>query len=532
MAWSNIHDEFTIDDIGARLLANLARGIYNHEAVLREYVQNACDAYALLPVIPEHASIQISAEGEDTIAIHDNGIGMDKKDIKACKKIAVSPKADLDGMTGFRGIGIWAGFQACDNLEIVTTKAGNRYRYRLHIDFADILKHVDEDINIKQLLDGRFRIDEDEAPKDDHYTRVKLIGLQGDYRRLTQRQELERIASFNLPCKIDPQFKYVDQINKFLDGLEGYQQYSILVEGGEVFKQFPEDLDPPEFVPLTKDGEEFGRIWYCSGSRSLPTRSFQYRNFRLRIRNFAVGRIGIYDDEDGSGYGLVNVLKLNSRTHLNWHVGEIHITHTEVRPDTPRSGLELDFIARKAIEAIRSFYQDRIVDSRALAEFNTCKAQLDQAEEILSSDGSPDIDRAKSLYAALRAQEDKIRDRSRTDKVKKRLRELLARREHRNTLKRQIAGLAEVISKAGTPVPIAPASRPTASPKPQSPAKPPEPAPSIRTQSATPTDLDYEELLSDVFAAVENKVGVEEELFSEICEAIRDVFKTRGLIDA
>jgi len=180
MSWTHIDDEFTINDIGARLLANLARGIYNHEAVLREYVQNACDAYAALNGAPENEVIRVTIESEDAIAIQDNGIGMNLSDVKASKKIAVSPKSEIEGMTGFRGIGIWAGFQACNQLEVTTTKAGDKHRYRLQIDFADILNHVNEDINIKKLLDGRFRIESDEASKEEHYTRVRLIGLQGD----------------------------------------------------------------------------------------------------------------------------------------------------------------------------------------------------------------------------------------------------------------------------------------------------------------------------------------------------------------
>src|SRR4051812_13765730 len=82
----------------------------------REYVQNACDAYAELDEIPEHASISIRIVSEDTITVQDNGIGMGLKEIKDSKKIAGSPKAGLEGRTGFRGIGIWAGLQACDKL--------------------------------------------------------------------------------------------------------------------------------------------------------------------------------------------------------------------------------------------------------------------------------------------------------------------------------------------------------------------------------------------------------------------------------
>lgn len=376
MPWTQLNDEFTIDDIGARLLANLARGMYTHEGVLREYVQNACDSYQALDTLPEHPTINVRVVDNFTISIQDNGIGMDEAAIKACKKIAVSPKSELDGnMTGFRGIGIWAGFQACDRLEIETTKEGDGSRYRLAIDFAEILEHVHEDINIKELLDDRFRIEADGAPETDHYTNVKLIGLQGEYLKLTDVDELKRIISQNLPCKIDPQFKHATALSQYLHEIEGYQEFPILVEGGEVFQQFPANLKAPRFETLKTNDEEYARCWYCSADRSIPAQDFQYqyRSFRIRIRNFAVGPVGIYDDEDGSAFGIVNKLKLSSRAHLNWHTGAVHITNPDVVPDTPRTALELDALARRAIVAIRGFYEDRITDSRALSQFNTKK---------------------------------------------------------------------------------------------------------------------------------------------------------------
>ncbi len=92
MPWTQLDDEFTIDDIGARLLENLARGMYTHEGVLREYVQNACDSYQELDTLPENPTINVRILDKSTISIQDNGIGMDEAAIKACKKIAVSPQ--------------------------------------------------------------------------------------------------------------------------------------------------------------------------------------------------------------------------------------------------------------------------------------------------------------------------------------------------------------------------------------------------------------------------------------------------------
>jgi len=533
MSWSNIADEFTIDDIGARLLANLARGIYNHEAVLREYVQNACDAYQALGTVPEHEAIHIHIEDEETIAVQDNGIGMNLADVREAKRIAVSSKPEMYGMTGFRGIGIWAGFQACNQLEVVTTKAGDRRRYRLQVDFAEILEHVNENINIKELLDGRFRIQSDSVRPDEHYTRVRLVGLQGDYRKLTERQELERIVSQILPCKVAPKFQFLNQLNEFYDDVEGYQEYSILVEEGEVFKAFPDEVEDFHVTSLIRDGDEYGRVWWCSGHRSLPTRNFEHRSFRLRIRNFAVGGVGIYDDEDGSVYGIVNMKTLRTPSHLNWHVGEIHITNSEIRPDTPRSALELDTMSRRAIEAIRSFYDDRIADSRALSEFNTCRRELEKSEELSEDGDGFDVGQAQELLQKLKEQDERVRSRQPADKVKKRLRELLRRRDYKKRLRKQITLLEQRIPKKPAEPPKEQAGNGRAAgSKSQAGSKGAEQEAGGQPADTTSLLVDFEELLSDVFAAVKSKIGDEDELYPEVCEAIHNVFVEKGLVDA
>jgi hypothetical protein len=43
--WEPMDSEFTINDIGAYLMANLAKGLYTGPEVIREYVQNAVDSY-------------------------------------------------------------------------------------------------------------------------------------------------------------------------------------------------------------------------------------------------------------------------------------------------------------------------------------------------------------------------------------------------------------------------------------------------------------------------------------------------------
>src|SRR5262249_50826895 len=153
------------------------------------------------------------------------------------KKIAVSPKSSAD-FAGFRGIGIWAGFQACAKLELETSKAGDANKYRLEIDFADILSKVDQNIDIKELLDKRFRISVQkiEADKSVHYTSVTLLGLHDDYLRLVNDEEVRKIVSQTLPCQFDPAWSLSSKILKRLTSLDGYKDFQIQVNNVPVYK--------------------------------------------------------------------------------------------------------------------------------------------------------------------------------------------------------------------------------------------------------------------------------------------------------
>ena len=534
MSWSNVQDEFTIDYIGARLLANLARGIYNHEAVLREYVQNARDSYCLLPNIPEHATINIRTTGDSGISIQDNGVGMDEGDIKASKKIAVSPKSNQEGLVGFRGIGIWAGFQACEQLEIDTTKLGDSNRYRLQIDFGDILQHVDEDINIKELLDNRFRIDRMEADQDEHFTIVKLVGLRDDYKRLANQEETSANSkSKRYHVKSIHNLAMESPVTEFIQSLGDDLELCISVDGEEVFKKFPAALQAPQFVNLEHDGEVYARAWFCSHNRSISHRGYEYRNFRLRIQNFAVGRFGIFDDEDGSGFGIYSTRTLNSAAHLNWHVGEIHILHPDIKPDTPRSSLELDTLSRRAIEAVRVFYEDRIADSRALADLNSYNRLIEDIEKNLQQEEPLSDTQVQSFLSKLQKYESGTRGRQPSDKRKRRLREFLSKlsiKRKRRQLLQKLNGIANATqpnehSQRTDPPPSPPSSQ--QSPSPQSPSEP-----SQSEGGATATITDYERLLSEIFTVIQSKIVDDFDLSTELCEGIKNVFETNGLIDA
>jgi hypothetical protein len=413
MSWKTVKDEFTIKDIGAPLLANLSVGIYSHQDVLREYVQNACDAYEAMDQAPDEPDVHISVESGHTLMIQDNGVGMDLESIRACKKIAVSSK-QAGAFTGFRGIGIWAGLQACEKLEVTTSTTGDPKRYKMIFAFDEIYKDVKKNnLDIGELLKDRVHLHEDDGTIAEHFTSVRLIGLKEGYRQLTTPAELRRIVSQLLPCRVDPKYEHAEEVTKFCRGSKGYREYAILIDGEEAFREFPDTEYGFKTEILKRDKVEYARAWYCSGKATLrPDSSNQIRNFRLRVKNFAVGEPGIYSASDGQPYGVSSdYARLQSPIHLQWHCGELHVTNPEVTPNTPRRELEPSRLAINTIELIRAFYGERINDSKDLADFNGIYRRLRAYAEGLQN-GTLGPANIADAIADLQVQEKVVRGQS------------------------------------------------------------------------------------------------------------------------
>ena len=389
--WLPLRDELDWDDVGGRLLANIARGMYSPQGVLREYVQNASDAYKDLESPSEEHKIIISPM-KHSLSIQDFGVGMDDKGIREAKKIAVSTKSDFDDRVGFRGIGIWAGLPACKRLTVDSTKEGHAFRYRLVFDFEGIMGHLDDNINIKELVDPRYRIERHAAKPQEHYTRVTLDGITDGYKQLLDVSELKRIASQVLPSAIDPGFQHHAALTKMLGTWPSYTACHIVINTPdgpeEAYRQFPEDdLEAPaEAILVSDEGVELARAWYCRTKRTslrnvTPT---AVRGFQLRVKNFAVGEVNMFSAEQGYSYNIHEHQELKTSGRLAWFCGEIQITNNDIKPNTPRDDLEREQAARLFIEKLRGFYKDRIVEAGAYSEFNPFRNHLEEAEELVS----------------------------------------------------------------------------------------------------------------------------------------------------
>jgi hypothetical protein len=553
--WEPLSDELDWDDVGGRLLANIARGMYPPQGVLREYVQNATDAYKDLATPSEEHKIIITPT-KHSLSIQDFGVGMDDKGIREAKKIAVSNKSDYDDRVGFRGIGIWAGLPACKKLILDSTKEGDPHRYRLVFDFDDIMRHVDDNINIKALVDPRYRIEQHRAEKHEHYTRVTLEGITDGYKQLLDASELKRIASQVLPAAVDPGFEHHAALMKMLETWPSYSECHIFVQTPtgpeEVFRKFPEDeVEPPvETILVSDEGVELARAWFCRTKKTSlrNVTAPAVRGFPLRVKNFAVGEVNMFSAEQGYSYNIHEHQELKTTSRLAWFCGEIQVTNNDIKPNTPRDDLEREQAARLFIEKLRGFYKDRIVEAGAYSEFNPFRSALEEAEEIIKVAGQGNakkpvnVDQVRNLLNKLSEAPHKAKGES-EDQSKRLFKQLLRQQWFKDRSAKAINSLKKLLP------PPASASGASAKPTGGATTKPTDGHPSgasgaqgkeQKTKAATNAGttngqvsppkqglaLKAEDLVSEIFEVLERSLGDDYEDLPQIEEEIQQVVDT------
>jgi hypothetical protein len=205
--WEPIQSAFTIKDIGAYLMANVASGLYTGSEVIREYVQNAVDSYVEFTAqIPEEPSNEVRVNVSDSsIIIYDQGIGMGEKEVHEAKKIALPTKPQRDPQyVGFRKLGIWSGLAACKKLMIETTKYGEPYKYRMTMNFENIARDLYKPISIDEVLDPNVRIERTREKKEEHYTEIELQDVLQQCKELLDAERLKQVIIDHCPSILLP----------------------------------------------------------------------------------------------------------------------------------------------------------------------------------------------------------------------------------------------------------------------------------------------------------------------------------------
>jgi hypothetical protein len=316
-----------------------------------------------------------------------------------------------------------------------------------------------------------------------------------------------------------------------LNALDSYHEFVVNVQDVEVFRPFPSTVTEPVFETLVVDGEERAFVWYCASQNVRSIKPNDQSKFRIRVRNIGVGGPGLYSQESGLHWGISE--DLSSPELLDWYIGEIHIIDQDVRPNTPRSELELDANARKCIARIRQFYEERITFRRAYSDVNSHVTAVAENIKRVRQNEPPEAEAGRLLkgmakYEAL----SKPQGKKKLEGIEAQKRKILKEREaeepnlakDRHELIQFLEGLQASRSakrgkkdRGGKAAKTAEASWSTAS---------------ATTAPSSIQSADYERLLSEILIAIEKNLRDQDDLAAKLSEAVEDIFKRQGLLVA
>lgn len=386
------------DDIGGELIAILSKGLYTNPLdCLREYAQNGVDARA--------TTITLKITG-NTVMVFDDGVGMGLAELLDAKKFGLSPKSIVQHV-GFRGIGIYSGFDLCRRLVVTSKRAGSAAVFRLFFEFAKMKEQLERErhdpdavrTSLVDLLSAHTTVSRiDDAPDGDHYTTVELRDIQPEHiALLSDRRRLREYLLQNLPIAFAPTFAHGVVIDARLrEMVPGYNPIAVKLQldgqpeetvqkYGPTHKQLAEHAADPDkgkkpqpVLPLSlaqplfrevrnSSGTAVAFYWACLNqerARLEPKEEKpQFEGFIYKVKGFSIG-----DREKLRG--------LFPRPQLYpWFTGEVYVIDPTVVPNAERNDFETS-ASKSALEvAILKDFRDAL---KPAAEKFQAKAKAEE----------------------------------------------------------------------------------------------------------------------------------------------------------
>jgi len=403
-------------EIGGNLISIVTKGLYTNPLdCIREYVQNGVDASA------SEVIIQITG---NSVIVRDNGNGMNRDNLIQSRGLAISDKDPAEDV-GFRGIGIYSGYDLAGQMIVTTKQAGDSSGYRMRVDFSEMKKNEERPktmrVSLFDLLAQHtyFKkmnyVDQDALS----FTTVELREVNDVHlRALSDRGAMRKYILLNLPIDFEDKFTYRSLINEELRAqVPGFKAAKVILRSDDtpdeiVAKPSIENLQSPRFDSVVNSkGEKIGYYWAClssdgaigkdedGDSGSGGTRDYQ--GFVFKCKGFTVG----------DRHQLRRLFKTGNGALYQWYTGEIYVIDHKVRPNAARNDFEasaaknqLEFAVREAMKKLET--SASTFQKQASAE-KTVQEQQRKIEDIKTRIDANAIDEF-AAFAELEEIKDKL----------------------------------------------------------------------------------------------------------------------------
>ena len=383
---------FTKEDIGAEILPILTTGLYRNTLdALREYIQNAVDADA--------QEIRLVVD-PDVVSLTDNGAGMDSDQARNAIRFGVSDKSPLENV-GFRGIGIYSGFNICDSLEVYTKAKSDGNTYKLTFDFYGIrtnllkeqerrLKGLPPALHLERLLEQSVFMESlgEEASRRFGTTVIMSGLLPNAYAQINSWDQVVDYLRNVVPLPFDSDFRYGKTIEeRFLQ--RDYRVIPLILQIGSqqetLFRPYTDDLfknrgrHEPEFFDIKgTNNRQFGFAWVCVNDARETIKDVKLRGLLLKKFGFSISDRRYLEPFFGRP------------TYSRRITGEVILTDERLIPNAARSdfehnGARQDFIAQlpKLTRAIDRWANNIQESERAREVLATTTQQLAEITDAL-----------------------------------------------------------------------------------------------------------------------------------------------------
>ena len=467
--------EFVPEDIGGDLIGIISKGLYPDPLdCIREYVQNSVDARA------KNVTIKITG---NSVIIADDGMGMAVGDLRQARQLGLSNKSQAENV-GFRGIGIYSGFDICNRLLVTTKRAGEAKARILEFHFGEMKAQLKAERDaqstrtpLTRLITKYTHFRQEDDQVDRHYTIVQLEELSKVHiGQLADHEQLRAYMLHNLPIDFADHFPYKDQINSQLENhVPGYNAIRV---------KLVTDFAPPEIIvrpnipnlsePImgiipNADGKKIAYYWACYHAKGgeLPDEYADYRGLVYKVKGFTIGNRSRLREHFTTARG----------TLYYWCTGEVFVIDENVTPNAARNDfeaspekLQLETAVGDTLRDLNATVARFQKQNNADKEFEKASKYLDEVEKKIASFNLRECKEAhqfleRSLYSLQEKQKKTTLDANfvqetirRTERLRDRVRQMIDYPDEPAT-----QSTANRPSSAGTVSPILPLpSRPAA----------------------------------------------------------------------
>ena len=280
------------------VLDALGQGLYpDKRHVIREFVQNACDAVREFQRVtgtkpPPPIEVRIA---RPSITVFDRGIGMDRRLMEQYRYVGFSEKEVAENV-GFRGIGKIAGIAVAKKIIVTSSRFGVPKRFRVEIHADEMLQKVQRERNppLEGLMRDFTQLTMADDKKEAHFTVVELHEIRDDSIELYNTEWLRSYLQRNLPLPFDPAFPFARDIaEKLYLNVPDFFEVGVMMDGQALYKPYLANCLAPEFEPIfaddTAEGPLLAYSWYCMHASKGQFPEKETRGLVYRFKNFAVG---------------------------------------------------------------------------------------------------------------------------------------------------------------------------------------------------------------------------------------------------